>query len=77
MGSELFKMYPKMTKVALKEFNKLGEKFRKTLPNQSKRTIDDVAKQTTKGLHHQNYRSSHSVYHLQDPYIQKKERYMN
>jgi len=77
MGSELLKMYPKMTKVELKELNKLGEKFKKTLPNQSKRTIDDVAKQTTKGLHHQNYRSNHLVYHLQNPYIQRKERYMN
>jgi hypothetical protein len=37
-----------MTKVELKELNKLGEKFGKTLPNRNKRTIDDVAKQNTK-----------------------------
>jgi hypothetical protein len=43
MGGELFKMYTMMTKVELKELNKLGEKFGKTLPNQNKRTIDDVA----------------------------------
>ncbi len=48
MGSELFKMCSTMTKVELKELNKLGEKFGKTLPNRNKRTIDDVAKQNTK-----------------------------
>jgi len=48
MGSELFKMYSTMTKVELKELNKLKEKFGKTLPNQNKRTIDDVAEQSTK-----------------------------
>jgi hypothetical protein len=35
-GSELLKMYPTMTKVELKEFNKLREKFGKTLPKRSK-----------------------------------------
>ncbi len=77
IGGELFKMYPMMTKAELKELNNVGEKFEKTLPNQSKWTIDDVAKQTTKGLHHQNYKSSHLVCRLQDRYIQKRERYMN
>ncbi len=48
IGDELFQMYPTMTKDELKELNKLGEKFGKTLPNQSKQTIDDVIKQTTK-----------------------------
>ncbi len=47
-GSELLKMYPTMTKVELKELNKLREKFGKTLPNRSKQTIDDVVEQTTK-----------------------------
>jgi len=36
IGGELFKMYPMMTKVELKELNNLGEKFGKTLPNQGK-----------------------------------------
>jgi hypothetical protein len=44
MGSELFKMYSTMTKVKLKDLNKLREKFGKTLPNWNKQTIDDVAK---------------------------------
>ncbi len=35
-GGELLKMYPTMTKVEVKEFNKLREKFGKTLPNRSK-----------------------------------------
>jgi hypothetical protein len=47
-GGELLKMYPTMTKVELKEVNKFGVKFGKTLPNQGKRIIDDVTKQTTK-----------------------------
>jgi hypothetical protein len=52
-SNELLKMYPTMTKDELKELNKLGEKFGKTLPNRGKQTIDDVIEQTIKGLHHQ------------------------
>jgi hypothetical protein len=33
MGSELLKMYPMMTEAELKELNKLGGRFGKTLPN--------------------------------------------
>jgi hypothetical protein len=35
-------MYPTMAKIELKELNKFKVKFGKTLPNQGKRTIDDV-----------------------------------
>lgn len=44
-GADTPKMYPMMTKVELKELNKLGEKFGKTLRNHKKVAPPKLQKQ--------------------------------
>jgi hypothetical protein len=77
IGGELLKMYSGMIKVELKELNKLGENFGKISQIKVNEQLMMWWNRPQKELHHQNYRSSHLVCHLQDPYVQRRERYMN
>ncbi len=47
IGKELLKMYPTITKSKIKKLTKLRKNHGKTLPNNLKCPIDDVAKHST------------------------------
>ncbi len=52
MGSELFKMYSTMTKVELKELNKLREKFGKHSQIETNKQLMMWQNKAQKGFHH-------------------------